>query len=589
MRKIALLILGVCLLTSISNPGFSEKPLRLFFEKNISSSTHVNLEEHEVQAGEWLYKILINKGYSPAEIDSLLPHILEHNTHISDINYLKAGQKLILPPDIPGKKHVTTSITPASETLTPKAEHISYTVQSGDSLGSILLRHNMPASIAFGRGFDLFQQLNPDITNVNELKAGQEVLLPVIVPPTLPSAQTATAIETYSHNASFTGALDSPTQPTGQDHLERDSISQRIESSNATAWSLTPLTGVGNTAGNESEELRKTIVQDGRENMRIPELGQSLSNVDIIRSMLESDQANQKTTEPRTPRSGLPFVRSVLEQMQFVFMPGDEVIYPLPKSEWLHIKLQETPLVEAPWGSKILLCATPKNSQWIDKAHTLNIQVCSIGGTWSLQNIFAELRTRFPKNFRLWSQEKELVWTRNGMNFSLKSPHLAIIEQAQNKHIYVVWARGAQEEPPLPQGLPEVLEASAIKVIELDVFNHLSRLPARPSGSIIVSMASVAELARVFDTHDRDDLFGSSMPDTLHSFLEVLKQKNRLRQGMIRAAWVRGSQRLMAIQVPAWTIVSGQNTIALLDQCFADEHLLSLFAHQGYTCFILPD
>jgi len=68
MRRAVLLILALCFLTSITKPGFSEKPLRLFFEKNIRVEQKTG-DKHIVKQGEWLYKILESKGYSAPKSD----------------------------------------------------------------------------------------------------------------------------------------------------------------------------------------------------------------------------------------------------------------------------------------------------------------------------------------------------------------------------------------------------------------------------------------------------------------------------------------------------------------------------------------
>jgi hypothetical protein len=86
-----------------------------------------------------------------------------------------------------------------------------------------------------------------------------------------------------------------------------------------------------------------------------------------------------------------------------------------------------------------------------------------------------------------------------------------------------------------------------------------------------------------------EELFGQTLPDNLNALLQLLRDKNLLHQGMVQASWVGGAQNRIAVQVPAWTVSESENKIALLDRRFADPYLVSVLAHEGYTCFVLPD
>ena len=136
MRYLLSLILATCLLTSTSSQGFSQKPLRLFFEKKIATEEYPPVPpdtttEHLVQEGDWLYRILAQHGYSKAQIQTILPTIQELNPEIPDINRLRAGQVLHLP----GISSQQQPKIPEPTIIHPQTQGtVTYVVQSGDTV-----------------------------------------------------------------------------------------------------------------------------------------------------------------------------------------------------------------------------------------------------------------------------------------------------------------------------------------------------------------------------------------------------------------------------------------------------------------------
>jgi hypothetical protein len=144
--------------------------------------------------------------------------------------------------------------------------------------------------------------------------------------------------------------------------------------------------------------------------------------------------------------------------MRIRFTPGDEIMVPLPGSGWLHVKMFETPLVEAPWGARILFCPVPKRAEWIANANSLGMKILTVSPRWSVQEVFDKLAAAFPRNFRLWNSGRDLVMTRGGIGLTLQSPQTAIVETAGKKTVPLVWTRQTPAVPQLPQGLHQVLE-----------------------------------------------------------------------------------------------------------------------------------
>ncbi len=567
MRRAVLLILALCFLTSITSPGFSEKPLRLFFEKNIPVDRQPG-EDHVVKQGEWLFKILESKGYSASQIQTLLPRIQTLNPHIPDMNRLLPGQVIQIPDFSSASGIAVTPPRPA-----PPAgsyDKTPYVVRSGDTLIQILQAHGVSRKLIFSEYMELFLQLNPDVPDSNTLRVGQEIILPVTAgaqspappappSPTLPPAPPAATAQSQPASSRVTQAA--PSQPSRQARNAASIPAPQVQTA-----PLQPQVQI------VPEVLPPAPPAPG---------GTGQDNVN-------ASSAGPKKEE-RVPRTGLPLVKTVLEQMRFKFVPGDESMFPLPGSKWLIVKMQETPLVEAPWGGRILFCPVPKNSEWIQSANKLGMKVCTISPRWDLQEVLEKLAATFPKHFRLWGAGQDLVLSRNGVGVTLQSPQIAIMERGGQKRIHQVWTRQTPETAPLPQGLHEVLDDAQVKLIELDAYNELSRLPTRPRESIYVPVATHMELIRAMNPSDPEETFGQTMPDSLGSLLQVLRDKDLLRQGMVQASWSSGPQNRIAVQVPAWTVSGGKARIVILDRRFSDPYLVAVLSHEGYTCFVLPD
>lgn len=589
MKRAVLLILGLCFLTSITSPGFSEKPLRLFFEKNIQPGDNATTQDHVVQQGEWLSKILAAKGYSAQDMQNMLPLIQSLNPQIADINALKPGQVLRLPEgpvaDLPKPKPTV----PANS-----YDKRAYVIKQGDTVVTMLQAHGVPTALIFGKYMNLFMELNPQVRNTNTLQVGQQVMLPVL------KGQQPMQPPVTAPQATPQPEPSTPTPPQN---------GQPVSVSLGDGSASTPTAGTSSgTAGAAGAQPGNGTALPGTENIPTPpgnaktnDVGLSYplppltrpvppvpSVAETLASLNSGNATKSESESQRKVTTGVPYIRTVLEKMRFRFVPGDEGMYPLRGGSWLHIKLQETPLVETPWGGKVILCPVPKSQEWIDNAAGLGMQVCSISPQWSLRDILEKLSYQFPDALRLWAADRSLVFSHSGLGLTLQSPCLAIIKEGGRKLIYLVWTRQSAEEPPLPQGVHEVLDGAGVKIIELDAYNELSRMPSRPRESIYVPVPSHLDLIRAINPAKPDELFGPTLPKDLDSLLYLLKGKNMLQQGMIQGTWNSGMQQRIAIQVPAVTIYPSASKVALLDKTYADEYVVSILAQQGYNCFSLP-
>lgn len=551
----------------MTSPGFSEKPLRLFFEKNIDVEADPKLQ-HTVQKGEWLYKILSGRGFSGAQIQRLMPDIQAMNPHIPDLDRLLPGQVIRLPEGMDvATEQPRQAPRPAPDVPKDSYETRAYVVRSGDTLGEVLQAHGVPARLVYGDYLDLFLQLNPSIADANTLRVGQEIVLPVVKGGTVmaPPQEEKPADE----------------EPADKPDAPRDEpAAQPADDRPVRLVPVSPDTQLRSAPGMQAPvpaELPQTV---------------NAPPATAPKAAPEAGNATQNATDPtpaRVPRTGLPLVRTILGEMRFRFMPGDESMFPMPDSGWLHVKLFETPMVETPWGGRILFCPVPKSADWIEKANRLNMRVLTVSPRWSVDEVLDKIAAAFPRNFRLWTSGRELVLTRDGIGLTLNSPQTVILERNGEKIIHLIWTRQTPGESQLPQGLHEVLEEAGVKVTELDAYNELSRLPTRPRESVYVPVATHMDLVRAINPSDPETYFGQNLPTDLNALLQLLRRRQHLNQGRAGASWSSGLEQRLAIQVPAWIVSGGANRIILLDRRFADPYLVSVLSSEGYVCFILPE
>ncbi|MDY0361562.1 MAG: LysM domain-containing protein [Desulforegulaceae bacterium] len=141
---------------------------------------------HIVQEGDYLYKILKNKGiYSQSKINSLK----NLNPHLTDINKIQPGQMIYLPirtaheGEFDGYKHgriLVPFITKKSVEDLLKEYAGPYEVKPGDTVSELLSRSIQTkwGTKNYERGIKLFKYLNPAIENINIIAKGQNINLP---------------------------------------------------------------------------------------------------------------------------------------------------------------------------------------------------------------------------------------------------------------------------------------------------------------------------------------------------------------------------------------------------------------------------
>ncbi len=156
----------------------------LFFKKTIPSQhspDNSRIIPYRVKEGDCIYLILKHMGIKEGEIPRLFPAIKRLNPGVKDINRLFPGQIIYLP--LPIKKK---GPAPRSHPSYPYVT-FPYKVKRGDNLVKLLKKKgHIPTSLIFNEYLDIFKSLNPSIKDINSLRVGEKILLPVRISPSGP-------------------------------------------------------------------------------------------------------------------------------------------------------------------------------------------------------------------------------------------------------------------------------------------------------------------------------------------------------------------------------------------------------------------
>lgn len=159
-------------------------------------------EPYVVQKNDWIIKVFERKGeIAYRDFTEFLETFRRVNPHIRDVNLIRPGQHILIPlrridvESLPGQATGTVTIpfvTLANPHSVNGYDAHTYIVKRGDTV-SFLLSQTFGAygTSAYGRGLAAFKRLNPDITDINRIYAGQKLKLPVASSDALPSRTAA--------------------------------------------------------------------------------------------------------------------------------------------------------------------------------------------------------------------------------------------------------------------------------------------------------------------------------------------------------------------------------------------------------------
>ena len=189
-------------------------------------------EEYVVQEGDWMIKVLREKGV-PAERDipKLLKLLKELNSSFRDLNLIRPGEKImILVKAGPSEKSGTTAGPVAEKSLPESAgmkktesriekgsrghlKYEAYKIRPGDSIGALAItRYGLSRDQLFNQYYPLFRECNPSVQDLDRLLVGQHVRLP-LYPPVWVTSLPKTPVIADLDNASGGRVLIHPVKP----------------------------------------------------------------------------------------------------------------------------------------------------------------------------------------------------------------------------------------------------------------------------------------------------------------------------------------------------------------------------------------
>ena len=182
----------------------------------------VSGEIYTFRKGDYIYKILRDRGFSEGRgMAETLEVLKELNPSLSDLDLVHPGQKLLIPLKIEqietteagGRRPVkTVSGPPAEVGPLPELSDMDvtrYTVRRGESLVKIIRDHNdIPHDVLYGPYMDVLRDLNPSLEDIDTIRPGQVIRLPIFSPGAVTGPIVRPGAEPLTEGAVETGASD---------------------------------------------------------------------------------------------------------------------------------------------------------------------------------------------------------------------------------------------------------------------------------------------------------------------------------------------------------------------------------------------
>lgn len=382
MHRIIRLSLLLFLAAAASAPPGAAAP-RLFFSKNIKAPQQYQL--HTVQPEETVFRIMRARGWTNDQIDHALPRIKQANPHIPDLNALRPGQRIFLPP--PHTDQAEAAPEPPAAGLTQK----TYTVQPGDTLLGILRqRTGHDLETLRQQYLPLFEKLNPEIANIDRLYPGQNITLPVPGTPARSARAKNATTPAAKADQHTNGSAPAGPQPAFSGPLPRpqeDAPAANASVSEATA----PHQGPEDEAASAANASRR--------------------------------QAEQETFFALAQRAGYRPIR------------GGERYFPTDKG-WLTVDPERTPLVQTPGGETLVLVPDEATEKFADAGLT----PLAVPGNWDTRDALNALSQNSPDSAQLWTRNRPLITHRKGLGLELRGKWIFVDKTRTPPRIYVLLA-----------------------------------------------------------------------------------------------------------------------------------------------------
>jgi len=145
-------------------------------------------EVHTIKKGEYIYKVLRNKGLlDNRQVAEILHTLKELNASFENLDLVHPGEKIIIPLKILPVGGFQEEISPIEEVKPLKelkdTSFESYTIRPGDTISKVIdARYDISDEDTFKEYLTIVKKLNPSIDNLDRVYPGQFIRLPIYSP-----------------------------------------------------------------------------------------------------------------------------------------------------------------------------------------------------------------------------------------------------------------------------------------------------------------------------------------------------------------------------------------------------------------------
>ncbi len=171
---------------------------------------------HEVKKGEYLWKIMRDKGLlGRPDFPALFKALKELNKSFNNLDLIHPGDKILIPLKITPLRGLSPTVSKLKEQKVSPAElkdidFEQYTVAPGDNIVKVVTgKYDIPAKQLYGQYMEMLKKLNPHIKDINSIYPGQVIRLPIFSPKVVrkpiqaPPKPTGTKVEEAGHPNPF--------------------------------------------------------------------------------------------------------------------------------------------------------------------------------------------------------------------------------------------------------------------------------------------------------------------------------------------------------------------------------------------------
>jgi len=163
-KRLAVIFLGLAIFVG---SGFAKEIILI---KRASRPDTVGGASYRIEKGDTLWKIFMDKNDVETEdLPYYYKKFRELNPHITDLNHIISGQKIILPSFKRDKEPVRVDV---------QSPYV-YTIKKGQCIARVLRDvYGLSTHRIFNGYLDLIKDLNPDIKDLNHVEPGQKIRMP---------------------------------------------------------------------------------------------------------------------------------------------------------------------------------------------------------------------------------------------------------------------------------------------------------------------------------------------------------------------------------------------------------------------------